>query len=179
MKLLCESCERLAAPGSWSVDGGVLRLVCAGCGHVHELASPAAPPRPAPERRPPPAPAAGPVEGWLERGWADVRQRWGDPAAHQRLIDEAVARGGMAELGRLYREVIEASPGDAAALAGREALIARASAQLMTGLAVQERGFDPGGARRARGVLLAVTALGLLAFVAWAFVKSGVLQSLP
>lgn len=173
MKLLCESCERLAAPGSWSVEGGTLRLACAGCGHVHEV--PGSPPTPAVRVPPPPEAAAG----WLAGGWAELRERWAEAAAHERLIAEAAARSALADLGRLYRDAVEADPSDEHARTGREALIRRASAQLVTGLPSQESGLDPAAARRTRSLLFAAMALALLAFVAWAFVRSNILPVPP
>ncbi|AKU93038.1 hypothetical protein [Vulgatibacter incomptus] len=172
MKILCEACNRLGPPSAWSVDGNFLRLRCGGCGGEQAVRGEPTAPRGAPagagptrgaaatpefpslysagegEQDPVPPIDAAPSEDWLERGWARVLTCWNDPAAHEALVAEAAARGSFAELGGLYRRVIETRPTDERALAAREEILRRATAHLMVTLPSQERGLDSAQVRK-------------------------------
>ncbi len=235
MKLFCEACQRIGAPGSWSVIDGLLRVRCSACGAEAALqpraaaaatvpletlgpgkaalasfsSGPAAAPVPDIDRvlaefvtaTPGPATAATdrwelepnslaaqeadaaldasrPEESiddepWLAIGWAQLQQSWNDPAAHQRLLAEAVVRGDFAALGVRYRDHLARAPHDAVAVAARDELLKKATAQLFTQLPYEAGGIGPAQAKSVRNALLVVFLLGVIGFGAWVLVQMG------
>jgi hypothetical protein len=111
-------------------------------------------------------------EPWLAIGWARVQQSWSDPAAHAKLLAEAAARGDFAPLGKRYREHLAKHPKDAAAVAARDELLKKATAQMFTQLP-RDEGIDPVRARSLRNGLLLLFFLGVLVFGGWILVKMG------
>lgn len=64
---------------------------------------------------------------WLASRWREVLRAWGSDLTHDRLRAEAVARGGLVELGRLYRIRLAEVPDDPYAKRAREELLRQAS----------------------------------------------------
>jgi len=110
---------------------------------------------------------------WLPIGWAALQQNWNDPAAHQRLLAEAAARGDFAGLGMRYRDHLARHPDDAVALAAREELLKKATAQMFTLLPREEGGLHPARARLLRNLLLLVFLAGVIAFGGWVLMQMG------
>jgi hypothetical protein len=64
---------------------------------------------------------------WLQQSWVGLLQRWGELDQHDALVVEALSRGEMPALGRLYRLFLARVPADPLALRGREEVVRRAS----------------------------------------------------
>ncbi|HET8725039.1 MAG TPA: hypothetical protein VFM53_12650 [Anaeromyxobacteraceae bacterium] len=98
-----------------------------------------------------------------EEAWAGLRARWDDEPAHRAFLDRFADLPGLARAGARYRAVLEAEPGDAPALRGRDEVLRRATAMALA--AAPRPAPRPDGApgtRRwlflAAGALLAVLA---------------------
>ncbi len=111
-------------------------------------------------------------EPWLAIGWARVQQSWSDPAAHQKLLAEAAARGDFAPLGKRYREHLEKNPKDTVAMAARDELLKKATAQMFTQLP-RDEGIDPARAKSVRNALLLLFFVGVILFGGWILMKTG------
>jgi hypothetical protein len=101
----------------------------------------------------------------LDAAWADLAARWDDEAAHRALIDRFGDLEALAEVGRRYKEALDARPGDAMALRGRDEVLKRATA---LALAQLPRTAPP--RETPRGLELAVVFLagaGGIAAAAW------------
>jgi hypothetical protein len=59
--------------------------------------------------------------------WAAVQASWGEVSAHQALLSSCNDLEGLAEVGRRYRAVLEARPGDPMALQMKAEIIKRAT----------------------------------------------------
>lgn len=110
---------------------------------------------------------------WLEIGWARLQQSWNDPAAHRRLIAEASARGDFSSLGMRYRDHLAKQPDDAVAVAARDELLQKATAELFTRLPAEEGGLAPARARVLRNLLLLIFFMGLVLFAGWVLLSMG------
>jgi hypothetical protein len=64
----------------------------------------------------------------VEAAWAEVARRWDDPAAHRELLASCADLEALAELGRRYREVLEARPDDPVARGMKGEILKRATA---------------------------------------------------
>lgn len=73
------------------------------------------------------------VPTWLEERWRALLASWGDGAAHQALQAVARAEGELVALGRLYRVRLAFQPDDPLARAGRDEVVALASAVALPG----------------------------------------------
>ncbi len=80
---------------------------CAGCGLIYACFVPA-------EHR-----ASEP----LRQAWLSVLSRWDDRDAHDRLVSLAMARGELAQAGRLYRIRLAQAPDDLYAQRGRDEVV--------------------------------------------------------
>lgn len=99
----------------------------------------------------------------LVEGWRALSSRWEEPAEHERLIRQAVQRGEVTELARLYRIHLATHPEDAQALAARERIIS-----LVASAALPEKREAPAASNTLRPIgyaviaLLAIALLGLI-----------------
>ncbi|WP_404368522.1 hypothetical protein ACIHQR_04295 [Corallococcus coralloides] len=57
--------------------------------------------------------------------WRELLEAWHDWDAHDRLLSQAMGRGEMAMVGRLYRMRLARAPNDAQALRGRDEVVRR------------------------------------------------------
>jgi hypothetical protein len=73
---------------------------------------------------------------WLQTAWIALLGRWGELDQHDALVVEALGKGEMPALGRLYRLYLSRVPADPLALRGREEVVRRAS---VPGLAAPSR----------------------------------------
>ncbi len=201
MKVLCDACERLAVPTAWSVRDGVLELTCGACGAVsRQPPSPGAAsvpaPAPAPVRGPPtqitslsaqdlavrakatgafaPEVPPGPPQGWLDERWRELALVWRDEAAHARLVDQAIVRNELEDLGKRYAEHLARHPGDTVAARSRDLLVQRAASRLFAQLPAEERGLTKEKANLVRNAAFVILLVGLAAFAAWIFVGTRV-----
>jgi hypothetical protein len=60
---------------------------------------------------------------WLKQQWLELLQGWGDDARHEALRVEAMNKGELAEMGRLYRLRLADLPEDPYALRGRDEVL--------------------------------------------------------
>jgi hypothetical protein len=118
------------------------------------------------------APGAG-----EEAAWAGLRARWGDEEAHRALLAGVNDLEGLARVGARYREVLAASPDDAAALRGRDEVLRKAT---VLGLAAVPRTAPPvpmsPWVKRAVLATVAVLVLGAAAWTAMAFLRAGAIR---
>ncbi|RUO93757.1 hypothetical protein D7Y11_08090 [Corallococcus sp. AB018] len=61
----------------------------------------------------------------LAQEWRELLETWHDWDAHDRLLSQAMMRGEMAMVGRLYRVRLARAPNDAQALRGRDEVVRR------------------------------------------------------
>jgi len=107
------------------------------------------------------------VEGDLEAAWSEVLRRWGEEEAHLRLLALARDLDALAEVGRRYRGVLDARPGDPVALRFRDEVVKRATAIALSSLprTARPRALPP----LLRRAALVAVALGSLAVALWAW----------
>jgi hypothetical protein len=119
-----------------------------------------------------PAPGAG-----EEAAWAELRARWDDGDAHRAFLSRVNDLEGLARAGARYREVLAATPDDAAAARGRDEVLRKAT---VLGLAAVPRTAAPPSMspRVKRGLLATalVLLLGLAASAAMAILRSRALR---
>jgi hypothetical protein len=116
-----------------------------------------------------PSPEADP-----DAAWAELRGRWGEEEAHRAFLSGVNDLAGLARAGARYREVLASTPGDLAALRGRDEVLRKATA---LGLAAVPRTTPPSRmspwVKRGVGVAVGVLLLGAAAWTAMAFLRSG------
>lgn len=96
---------------------------------------------------------------WLQTAWVALLGRWGELDQHDALVVEALGKGEMPALGRLYRLYLSRVPADPLAQRGREEVVRRASVPGLTSMA-------PRGPQETSPLLLGlVAALGLAVLV--------------
>jgi hypothetical protein len=59
--------------------------------------------------------------------WGEVKAGWEDEAAHRAFLEAFSDLEGLAEVGRCYREVLDAEPSNAVALRWRDEVVKRAT----------------------------------------------------
>lgn len=91
----------------------------------------------------------------------DLATRWEDPAAHERLVAAALARGELALAGRLYRIRLARQPQDAFAQRGRDEVLRLASTAGALAVPAKE---EPGTARRVGTYAVALVILAAVLF---------------
>jgi hypothetical protein len=110
-----------------------------------------------------------------EAAWAGLRARWGDEEAHRAFLAGANDLEALARAGARYRAVLAETPGDAAALRGRDEVLRKAT---VLGLAAVPRTAPPRPVspwvKRAVVGTVAVLVLGAAAWTAMAFLRTGV-----
>ncbi|RKG62093.1 hypothetical protein D7X30_01840 [Corallococcus sp. AB011P] len=98
----------------------------------------------------------------LAQEWRELLGAWHDWDAHDRLLSQAMMRGEMAMVGRLYRMRLARAPNDAQALRGRDEVVRRVT--MATTLASD--GPSPALGRKVKtavmGVVLVVSLVMLL-----------------
>jgi hypothetical protein len=107
--------------------------------------------------------------GRIAAAWTALRADWEQEAAHRRFLDFCGAAGQLDAAARLYREALAAAPGDAAARAGVDRLVARAVAALSVPAEARHRAWVD-GARRSWFWLLVVLAVATIVAFAVYFV---------
>ncbi len=121
--------------------------------------------------------AAGPADPGEAQAWADLRARWDDPQAHRAFLARFGDLEALARAGARYRAVLESTPDDPMASAGRDEVLRKAT---VLGLAAVPRTVPPAPVSPwvKRGILatLAVLGLGLAAWAALAFLRSGAVR---
>jgi hypothetical protein len=110
-------------------------------------------------------PIAMPVDLDEEAAWADLGRQWGDPLAHRAFLARCLDLEALARAGARYRAVLEATPDDPVAAAGRDEVLRRAT---VLGLAAMPRTAPaaPASPWLKRALLAALVVLGI-AVVAW------------
>ncbi|MBN9682200.1 MULTISPECIES: hypothetical protein [unclassified Corallococcus] len=86
----------------------------------------------------------------LAREWRELMAAWHDPDAHDRVLTQAMLRGEMAMVGRLYRMRLARAPNDAQALRGRDEVVRRVT----TATALTSDGPSPELGRRVKSVVM-------------------------
>jgi hypothetical protein len=77
---------------------------------------------------------------WLKARWLSLLASWGDDARHEALRAEAMDKGELAELGRLYRLRLAELPGDPYAVRGRDEVLRLA---VLPSLTVRRKDASP------------------------------------
>jgi hypothetical protein len=120
---------------------------------------------------------AAPADPGEEEAWAELRARWEDPQAHRAFLTRFGDLEALARAGARYRAVLERTPGDAPAAAGRDEVLRKAT---VLGLAAVPRTVPPAPVSPwvKRGLLASLVLLGagLAAWAALAFFRSGALR---
>ncbi len=138
-------CPKCVAPRPESAQS------CPSCGLTYDLYEPE---------------ALVPTPGLADR-WTGLLAEWGDAGLHEQLVREAVARGELAAVGRLYRLRLAACPEDPIAMHGRDEVVRLATAH-GAAVAPTERTRGGGGARwglAAAFIFFALIMGGLVAYV--------------
>ena len=121
--------------------------------------------------------AAGSPDPGEEEAWAELRARWDDPQAHRAFLNRFGDLDALARAGARYRAVLEGTPGDAVAAAGRDEVLRKAT---VIGLAAVPRTVRPEPvspwAKRGLFAALAVLGLGIAAWVTLALLRSGAVR---
>ncbi len=121
--------------------------------------------------------AAGPAHPGEAEAWADLRARWDDPLAHRAFLARLGDLEALARAGARYRAVLESTPDDPVAAAGRDEVLRKAT---VLGLAAVPRTAPPAPLSPwvKRGILatLAVLGLGLAAWAGLALLRSGAVR---
>jgi hypothetical protein len=119
----------------------------------------------------PTAAQAGPGE---DEAWDELRARWADPQAHRAFLARCGDLEALARAGARYRAVLESTPGDAIAAAGRDEVLRKAT---VLGLAAMPRTAvpEPVSPWVKRGLLAVLAALGtgIAAWVVLGLLRSG------
>lgn len=117
---------------------------------------------------------AGPGE---DEAWAELQARWEDPQAHRAFLARFGDLEALARAGARYRSVLERTPDDAPAAAGRDEVLRKAT---VLGLAAVPRTVPPAPAspwvKRGLLAVLSLLGVGLAAWAALAFLRSGALR---
>jgi hypothetical protein len=123
------------------------------------------------------APAAVSPDPGEEEAWSELRARWDDPQAHRAFLARLGDLEALARAGARYRAVLERTPGDAAAAAGRDEVLRKAT---VIGLAAVPRTVPPEPVspwvKRGLVAALAVLGLGVAAWAAFALLRSGAVR---
>lgn len=114
-------------------------------------------------------PAQAEGDGPIARGWNELIERWDDATAHERLLEVALLKDGLAELGALYTKHLHGFPQDERAKAARADLVERASTRYLAALPAEERTVTPEHARRVRTVSAMVVVAGLIGLALFLF----------
>ncbi len=114
-------------------------------------------------------PARAEGDGVIAKGWNALLDRWEDDEAHEQLLQVALLKDGLAELGALYTSHLQGFPQDDRAKAARERLVERASTRYLAQLPSEERGITHEHANQVRNVAVGVVIIGLagLALFLW------------
>ncbi len=122
-------------------------------------------------------PIAGPSDPLEEEAWALLLARWNDPQAHRAFLARFGDLEALARAGARYRSVLERSPDDAVAAAGRDEVLRKAT---VIGLAAVPRSVAPEPTTPwvKRGLLaaLAILGLGLAVWAALALLRTGAVR---
>ncbi|MGE6760072.1 hypothetical protein ACQKGO_18810 [Corallococcus interemptor] len=222
MKYQCESCDRLVKVETYSLEGGVLAVVCPACAAVTRAAPPVSAAVAVPSAEPvvPPArpsltalrvirtdaPAVAPSaldgdpfqsppghcpkcvapmredatscaacglvfanfipdehqpSGVLAREWHALLEAWHDWDAHDRLLSQAMGRGELAMVGRLYRMRLARAPNDAQALRGRDEVVRRVT----TAVPLTSDGPSPAMGRKVKSMVMGAVLVVCLALM--------------
>ncbi|WP_223638854.1 hypothetical protein [Corallococcus sp. EGB] len=86
----------------------------------------------------------------LAREWHALLEAWHDWDVHDRLLSQAMLRGELAMVGRLYRMRLARAPSDAQALRGREEVVRRVT----TASPLTSDGPSPTTARKVKNVVM-------------------------
>ena len=117
---------------------------------------------------------AGSPDPGEEEAWAELRARWQDPQAHRAFLIRLGDLEALARAGARYRAVLERTPDDAVAAAGRDEVLRKAT---VIGLAAVPRTVPPEPVspwvKRGLVATLAVLGLGIAAWTAFALLRSG------
>ena len=100
---------------------------------------------------------------WLQQSWVGLLQRWGELDRHDALVVEALSRGELPSLGRLYRLYLARVPADPLALRGREEVVRRASVPAVALSPQQGSAANPPWLV----ALVAILGVGALGCVVW------------
>ena len=248
MKYQCESCDRLVKVETYSLEGGVLAVVCPACAAVTRAAPSLSRPQAAPARvearadepgprgsdsaavavpstEPHPAPAlparpsvtalrvirtdapavapsaldgdpfqsppghcpkcVAPMRedatscaacglvfanfipeehqpsGVLAQEWRALLETWHDWDAHDQLLSQAMGRGELAMVGRLYRMRLARAPDDAQALRGRDEVVRRVT----TAVPLTSDGPSPALGRKVKSMVMGAVLLVCLVLI--------------
>ncbi|RKG80514.1 hypothetical protein D7W79_07825 [Corallococcus exercitus] len=100
----------------------------------------------------------------LATEWHALMGTWHDWDAHDRLLSQAMGRGELAMVGRLYRLRLARAPNDAQALRGREEVVRRVT----SAVPLASDGPSPALARKVKNTVMGgvlVVALALVVFL--------------
>ncbi len=117
---------------------------------------------------------ASPAGAGEEAAWAELCARWADPLAHRAFLARFVDLEGLARAGARYRAVLETTPDDPIAAAGRDEVLRKAT---LLGLAAIPRTVPPSPISPwvKRGVVtaLVILAIGVAAWVVLSMLRAG------
>ena len=101
----------------------------------------------------------------LDERWSELRARWDDPVAHDRLIDLGVTIGALPSLARRYREARDADPADEIAVKR----LGQIAVYLETALRAQAHADRSPASARALWLLGYLVAAAVLVASVWVF----------
>lgn len=97
----------------------------------------------------------------LATGWRALMDAWDDGDAHDQLLSQAMGRGELAMVGRLYRLRLARAPHDAQALRGRDEVVRRVT----SAVPLASDGPSPELARKVKNTVMGAVLLVALVMV--------------